>query len=256
MTTIVNYDPRISLRIFEKTNDLAAYFARLLAGRVSDMHENEFFSLVLAGGSTPRTVYEYLAANCREAINWERVKIFWGDERCVAPDNTESNYKMAKESFLDYLPIPGNNIFRIRGEADPDEESKRYSEIAGTLIQADKHAVTAAGPPLFDLIMLGLGEDGHTASIFPGRPELFETDQLFVPARNPYTGQRRITITGKAINNARLKVFLVTGAAKAKIVAQYLGKKKGWESLPVSNVLPAAGEIMFLLDNDAASGLG
>jgi 6-phosphogluconolactonase len=208
--------------------------------------EHDFFSLVFSGGSTPRQVFSYIAANYLNDIHWEKLKIFWGDERCVPPEDNESNYKMARESLLDHVPIPESQIFRIRGEDDPELAAKHYSEIVKQHVRMDGQQ------PQFDLVMLGMGDDGHTASIFPDRMDLFDSDRFFEVAQNPYSGQLRVTITGKVINQARTIVFLVTGNSKAQPLFQYFNRLQGYKSLPVSNVTTVSGELFFLMDQDAA----
>lgn len=237
------------IHIAGNTDELATHFAQLLVDKMRVTPENDFFSLVLSGGSTPARVFSYIAANYGDVINWGKLKIFWGDERCVPPDDDESNYKMARESLLDYVPIPAGQIFRIRGEDVPETASKQYSDLVKQHVRMDGQL------PQFDLIMLGLGDDGHTASIFPDRMDLFHSDRLFDVAQNPYSGQLRVTMTGKVINQARTIVFLVTGNSKAQLVSQYFNQMQGWEALPVSNVTPVSGDLLFLMDQDAAQML-
>jgi 6-phosphogluconolactonase len=175
--------------------------------------------------------------------------IFWGDERCVPPTNDESNYKMTSDSLIKKINIPASNIYRIEAEKDPAEEAERYSNQVRILLP---HRM---GTPRFDLVMLGIGEDGHTASIFPGEILLFNSEKLFEVSRHPLTGQKRITATGKLINNSKEVCFLVTGESKAERVAQIIEKKPGWERLPASLVLPENGELVWMLDGPAAQML-
>ncbi len=175
--------------------------------------------------------------------------IFWGDERCVSPESDESNYKMASDSLLKRIPIPDANIFRIIGENDPVTEAKRYSEIVSKLIPS------VNGNPQFDLIMLGLGEDGHTASIFPNNIHLFDSKNLFEVSEHPDTKQKRITATGKLINNSKGVSFLATGKNKPEKVYQILEKKSEWKFYPASLVDPKNGELIWLLDNLSAEQL-
>ncbi len=238
-----------SIKILKNTEDLSQYFAQHIRSRISEMPEGYFFTIALSGGLTPRSVFQYMANNFREQIEWNRILLFWSDERCVAPENTESNFRMAKESLLDLVPIPANHIFRIKGEAEPSEEAVRYEE----LVQLN---VTPYNEfPQFDFLILGLGDDGHTASIFPGHQKLFNSIRLFEVAEHPITKQKRITATGKLINHARTVAFLVTGEDKSEIVAQILEKRTGWEKLPASFVQPENGELLWLLDENAAKKL-
>jgi 6-phosphogluconolactonase len=156
---------------------------------------------------------------------------------------------MIKENLLKNIPIPDNNIFRIKGENQPESEAKEYEKT----IRKNIHALN--GIPVFDYIMLGLGDDGHTVSIFPDQLDLFDSGKLTVVAINPYSGQKRISITGQLINNARNVAFLITGKAKAEMVKTILEKKNGWQNLPASKVQPTFGELLFLLDKEAAASL-
>ena len=235
-----------SIKICKSIDELSQFFALKLVALIREIPANAFFSLALSGGSTPRQVFSYLASNFRDQIDWQKIQVFWGDERCVAPESDESNFRMAKDSFLDYLPIPANNIFRIRGEDNPSVEAGRYGEIVRQFVPSLQNV------PQFDFIMLGLGEDGHTASLFPGDLHLFSSDRLFEVAEHPQTKQKRITVTGKMINHARTIVFIVTGEAKAEMVARIHNKREGWAKLPASLVHPGNGELLWLLDEKAA----
>jgi 6-phosphogluconolactonase len=235
-----------SVKIFSTIEKLSLHFANKLTEKVNNTPEDQFFSLALSGGSTPKVVFEFISSNFKNKINWSRVVIFWGDERCVSPENVDSNYKMALDSILIHIPIPDANIFRIKGENDPRSEAMRYSEIVSKLIPS------VYGNPQFDLIMLGLGEDGHTASIFPNNIHLFDSKNLFEVSEHPDTKQKRVTATGKIINNSKAVSFLATGKEKSAKVYQVLKKKRGWKNLPASLVDPKIGELGWLLDNHSA----
>lgn len=238
---IVNYKIQIS----ESVEKLSEQFAQLLIDKINKSKNN--FNIALSGGTTPKNIFEYLAAHHQNTIGWHKVKFFWGDERCVPPTDSESNYKMAYESLLSRLQIPASNIFRIRGENDPQNGAKEYSEIVKKqLPQINKI-------PKFDLIMLGLGEDGHTASIFPNQKSLLESEQIYASAVHPETGQKRITLTGKVINNASTIVFIVTGNNKAKVVDEIINQKDNYKNYPASFIQPHNGELYWLLDKSAAS---
>lgn len=240
---------KLSIRIFPGIEALAVEFAKSISYQIAATPEKQFYSIALSGGSTPRAVFEYLAVNYAERINWKKMLVFWGDERCVPPDHDDSNYKMAFDSLLGYTTLPDLNIFRIKGENDPAAEAKDYAAIVNKLLPHHK------GIPQFDLFMLGMGEDGHTASIFPNQISLFDSDKLFEASRHPVTKQNRITATGKLINNAKQVCFLVTGNGKAEKVAQVIEKKKGWESLPASLIHPTDGELTWMLDEEAGQML-
>lgn len=237
------------VQIFKSIADLSEYFAALITNGIENTPDGRFFSIALSGGSTPKAVFEYLATHFRDQIAWDKVQVFWSDERCVPPDSPESNYRMAKESLLDRVPIPEGQIFRIHGEIDPAAAALQYTAAA------HQNLVVSNGVPIFDLLMLGLGEDGHTASIFPNNIHLFQSEQPFEVAEHPQSGQQRITVTGNTINHANAVVFIATGAGKAEMVANVLAKKAGWEKLPAALVNPEAGRLVWLLDEAAAGGL-
>lgn len=238
-----------SINIFKNIDELSNFFAQKLILGVKAIPEGQFFSIALSGGSTPRAVFQYLALNFKTQIAWEKIMVFWGDERCVPPESEESNYRMAKESLLDQVSINVSNIFRIRGEDMPSIEIDRYAR------EVRQHINLVNGIPQFNFIMLGLGNDGHTASIFPKNLDLFNSEELFEMAEHPQTNQKRITATGKLINQASVVAFLVTGESKSEMVNIILGYKKDWQKLPASKVQPKDGELIWLIDDKAASML-
>ena len=237
------------IKIFTTIDQLTGYFISRNSDQIITKSSDEFFSLALSGGSTPKAIFKLIAGQYKDKIDWSRVRIFWGDERCVPPSDAESNFRMAQETLLKHIPVPELNIYRIKGENNPGTEAGRYSQIVDRLVPQRNHV------PRFDLIMLGLGDDGHTASIFPGSIGLFNSDKLFEISEHPVTRQKRITATGKLINNAGEVCFLVTGPGKAEKVAQILHKKEGWKELPASLVKPTDGQVVWLLDNEAGAGL-
>src|SRR5438034_540443 len=188
--------------------------AREAANRIVEIAEASIelhgrFSIALSGGSTPKKLYELLASDeFRDQIDWAKVEIFFGDERCVPPDHPESNYRMAREALLSKVPVPGDNVYRMRGEIDPEEAAKEYG-----LMLKEKF-----GDGGLDLILLGMGEDGHTASLFPGTTAVNETQHrcVAVYAEHSTTGKSwRITLTAPFINRCREVIVLVAGAGKA-----------------------------------------
>jgi len=175
------------------------------------------FCIALSGGSTPELLYSVLGDHFSKSVNWENIHFFWGDERCVPAGSHESNFGMTHRSLLGKINIPASNIHRIRGEDDPAMEASRYAgEISDYTRKRD-------GLPVFDLIILGLGEDGHTASIFPSEANLMESEKICEVASHPVSMQKRITLTGRIINNADKVTFLVTGRKKAVIVEKIIG---------------------------------
>jgi len=202
--------------------------------------------IALSGGSTPKIVFDELANNYKDKIDWTAVHLYWGDERCVPPATQESNYKMTADYLLSKIEIPKANIHRIMGENTPDTEAKRYG------ILLDKELPRVNDIPRFDLVILGLGDDGHTASIFPHEIYLWNSKNNCEVAIHPESGQQRITITGRLINNAREVVFLVTGANKAEKVYEIINKKGNFESYPGFLVAPVSGNLLWFLDVEAA----
>jgi 6-phosphogluconolactonase len=235
------------IRIFDQPDELLRFFAEMLAENIRKKPEGRPYTIALSGGRTPQVLFEYLSAHYRDRIDWTRLLVFWGDERCVPPESAESNYRMAREFLLDRVPIPRSQIFRIYGEADPVGEARRYEALVRDRVKDQENEL-----PVMDLILLGLGEDGHTASIFPDQIGLFDSEKLFDTAVNPYSGQIRITATGKLINHARTVVFLAMGKTKAEMVSRILDPKEDNQRLPASRVQPLHGELIWLLDADAA----
>ena len=209
------------------------------------------FVLALSGGATPRRLYQRLAEPAaRAAIDWQRVELFWGDERMVPPDHPDSNYGMARAALLSAVGVPAGHVHRIRGEADPAQAARAYqAEIARTLGVAED-----GPPPVFDLVLLGMGPDGHTASLFPGGEALAETRRWVVVSAGPTAGAR-VTLTLPLMNRARHLRVLVTGSDKAATLAVALEGPPASPPLPVQLLAPAAGRLAWLVDEAAAAGL-
>jgi 6-phosphogluconolactonase len=205
------------------------------------------FTVALAGGSTPRAAYHLLATEpFSRRVDWGRVHFLWGDERCVPPDDPQSNYRMTRESLLDHVPVPPGNIHRIHGEDDPHAAAGDYERVLRSLL----------GPEgSIDLILLGMGEDGHTASLFPGGEAVRERVRWVVAARSA-TGMWRVTLTPAVLNAAREVCFLVSGAAKAERLQAVLRGPSTPESQPAQIVDPARGRLTWLVDAAAAARLG
>jgi 6-phosphogluconolactonase len=209
-------------------------------------------NLALSGGNTPRAFFQKLAgshAQDNKKSYWEKIHIFWVDERCVSPDHPDSNYGMTRKYLLRPVGFEENNIHRIRGENDPQLECIRYmDEIKGNIPFRN-------GFPVFDWTFLGAGEDGHTASIFPDRPDLIHHDDVCAVVKHPFTGQYRITLTGNVLANARRLTFLVTGASKCNIITKILNKDQTAEKYPAAAIIPVSGTIEWYLDKAAACGI-
>jgi 6-phosphogluconolactonase len=227
---------------------MAESFAGELAGKINEAAKRrQVLTVALSGGSTPNLLFSLLGDHFSKSVRWEFVHFFWGDERCVPPENEQSNFGMAYEKLFSKIVIPPENIHRIFGENNPDQEAERYSwEILS-------HTRKRDGLPVFNIIILGLGEDGHTASIFPGHSEMFNSAKICAVAVHPHTYQKRITITGKVINNADSVIFLVTGKKKAEVVEKVVRKSPCSEDLPASYICPVSGHLSWYLDVDSGS---
>jgi 6-phosphogluconolactonase len=214
------------------------------------LRDHGAFRPAFSGGSTPRHLFQALAgAEFRRQVDWTRSRIFFVDERCVPPDDRRSNYRLARENLLDPLAIPPANVFRMRGEDDPARAADAYGErLRAELPGAD-------GPPRLDFVLLGLGPDGHTASLFPGTAGLEETRRPVVANHVPKLGEWRITLTLPVLNAARRAVFLVVGEEKRDVVAAVLRAQQGSPSLPASLVRPKEGSLIWIVDEAAAAAI-
>lgn len=205
--------------------------------------------IAVSGGNTPRRTFEMLAAEpFRSRMPWDKLEIYWVDERAVPPDSPDSNYRMAKDALLGKIPMKPEQIFRIRGELDPEEAASKYeSDIRGSF------RLEGAQMPTFDLVALGMGPDGHTASLFPYTGALHETMRIAVA--NHVLSQKdawRVTLTWPVINQGRHVFFLIEGEDKARVLEKVLLGNYNPEELPSQLVRPASGRITLLLDGAAA----
>jgi 6-phosphogluconolactonase len=209
-------------------------------------------NLALSGGNTPGLFFDRLAAEQQNPDNrtdWSKVHLFWVDERCVAPMHPESNYGMTERKLLRFLDIDKSHIHRIRGEEEPGSEAVRYgAEIRHTFHQY-------SGIPVFDWIFLGIGEDGHTASIFPDRLDLLQAAEICEATRHPETGQFRVTLTGPVIRQADRISFIVTGEAKSTVIRQIMNREPEAARYPANFILPLKGKADWYIDADAAKQL-
>ncbi len=195
------------------------------------------FHICLSGGNTPKSLFDFWAENYKDKIPWEKISFYWGDERCVPPENEMSNFGMTKKHLFDKINIPEKNIFRIHGENTAEIEAERYSKII---------------PEKFDLIMLGMGDDGHTASIFPNQINLWNSSKKCEVTIHPETGFKRISITGIVINNAQNIAFLITGKNKAEKVSSIINQREKYENIyPAAQVNPKSTNLYWFLDSDA-----
>ena len=209
--------------------------------------------IAISGGSTPKRMFTLLADPAKPyaaTVLWDKLELFWVDERCVPPDNAESNYKMTKEALLDHVPLPASRVHRMEGEIDPAEAAAKYeSEIRNTF------KLEGAETPAFDLILLGMGDDGHTASLFPHTEALHELSLIVTPNHVPQKDTWRITLTLPVILHGRKVAFLIEGAGKATILADVLLGAYDPESKPSQLIRPVSGELSLLLDSAAATKL-
>lgn len=210
------------------------------------------FTVALSGGSTPKRLYQLLTAEpFRSQVDWGRVEFFWGDERCVPPDHTDSNYRMAREAMLDHLPIPAGLVHRIEAErSDRDAAARAYEAVLARSFGARP----GGPPPAFDLILLGMGPDGHTASLFPHTQALGETKRWVVANPVPQLDTERLTLTRPVLNRAREVLFLVAGADKAERLAEVLTGPADPQRLPSQSIQPE-GQLIWFVDRAAAARL-
>lgn len=247
--------PRLApeVRVYADPARQAAAAARHLAERArSAVRARGRFSWVLAGGHTPERLYRVLARRYRSRFPWKETEIFFGDERCVGPRSSDSNYAMAREALLAHVPIPSGRIHRLRGELRPARvAAERYAARI-------ESSALAGSSPRFDVVLLGLGPDGHTASLFPGAPALRERRRwvVSVPRAGHPPWVPRLSLTYPAIASSREVIFLVEGLAKAPTVARVLGAgARGSPRLPAS-LVRSHGSVRWYLDRAAASRLG
>ncbi|WNJ18236.1 6-phosphogluconolactonase [Pontibacter sp. G13] len=222
--------------------------ARLFADHLVELVKSaEVFHCSVSGGSTPKLLFDLLAKEYGQLIPWERVHFWWGDERCVPPTDSDSNYGMTKSLLFDHIDIPAENIHRVLGENDPEQEAIRYSEEMTTIMPM------VDGLPQYDLIMLGMGDDGHTASIFPHQMELLKAEPICAVATHPTSGQKRITLTGPSLQMAKKVAFLVTGENKQDKVASILNEPTETSPYPAAHIQPLEGDLVWYLDEAAAA---
>ena len=253
----MNVDQRSRCIVLPTAEALAEDAAQRFARAATDaVHSRGEFMVALSGGNTPRRLYARLAAPpTASAVPWSEVAVFWSDERCVPPDEAASNYRMAREALLDHVPIPAAHVHRIRGEHDPVTAARAYEETLRSALR------TPLGPPRdapgarLDLVLLGLGDDGHTASLFPGGPDFTNGDSWVVAHYVAAVSQWRVTLTPVIINAAAEVLFLVSGGSKAAIVHRVLEGPQRPHELPAQLIAPADGRVLWLLDAAAARDL-
>jgi len=233
------------LHIFKTPEELAKNFAGELMNQIANF-SGKAFHLAISGGKTPDLLFWELVKSHSDSALWQKVHFWWVDERMVPPDNPESNFGNTQNLLFSQISIPGENIHRIKGENNSEIEEIEYSEeIQQSLSQQDNW-------PVFDLILLGMGDDGHTASIFPNHMELLNSERICELTFHPQSEQKRITLTGKVINNANRVCFLVTGANKADRILEIWAHQEKAKLLPASHIHPISDELDWFLDESAA----
>lgn len=237
----------MNIEIVSGPGELARAAARLFVTHsVAAVAQRRLFTVALSGGSTPKSLYELLAnpnEPFRDQIPWARAHFFWSDERHVPPDHPDSNYRMANEALLSRVPVSPSNVHRVQSENPGAADAAReYEEVLLNFTHQE--------PPKLDLILLGLGTDGHTASIFPGSEVLQETTRLVAAPWVEKLNAYRITMTLPLLNNGASILFLVSGAEKAEIVKEVL---QGPQKYPAQAIKPVNGHLLWLLDKEAAS---
>jgi 6-phosphogluconolactonase len=238
------------IRIFKSIKDISRSAAAMFAEQSAKaIRERGRFLAALNGGSTPAGTFQLLANEFRDKVDWRGVHVFWGDERCVPASDLKSCYGQARDLLLRHVPIPESNVHRIAGELSPVEAAKGYSKVL------QKFASPPLEWPRFDLVFLGMGEDGHTASLFPGST-IDVTEPVF-PVTGHYQDRpaRRVTLTPPVFNSARRVVFMAAGEKKAATLAEVLSDRYNPEHYPAQRIHPKDGELIWLVDEDAAGKL-
>jgi len=238
------------IRVFRNLKEISRNAATIFVEQSAKaIQERGHFLAVLNGGSTPEGTFRLLATEYREIVDWSYVHLFWGDERCVPPDDPGSSYGQALDLFLRHVQIPESNIHPIKGELSPEAAASDYIEVLKA------YATSPLEWPRFDLVFLGMGEDGHTASLFPGSPIPESGPVVSVTAHYQDRPARRVSLTPSVFNSARRVVFMAAGEKKSATLAEVLSGRYNPELYPVQRVDPKDGKLIWLVDEDAASKL-
>lgn len=239
-----------NIHIHESPYATALAVAEIILAKAKLKHKlSKPLNIAVSGGTTPKILFTILANDYSDAIPWHIIRLFWVDERCVPPTDPESNFGMTYESLLKHLPISDVNIFRMEGENEPNNEVKRYQNILLKELSQKNNF------PEFDIILLGMGDDGHTASIFPNQMDLLQSPEAVAIGIHPSTGQKRITLTGKTIQQAEEIIFLITGKSKSLVLRQIFHKKSVAKNYPASFIHSSSGTTSWYIDQTAASEL-
>jgi 6-phosphogluconolactonase len=237
--------------LFDTVSELTDKLAEVFYNHIGALcRQQKIVNIALSGGNTPKLLYKKIASHnafAAQVDDWNKVHFFWGDERCVPPHHPESNFGMADRYLFRALNSKETNIHRIRGESRPEEEAIRYSGEIGS------HVATLNSIPVFDWIFLGMGDDGHTASIFPDQMSLLYADTICAVAVHPQSGQRRITMTGKPLINSSRITFVVTGSSKAQCVKEIIRDDPSSKLYPARYIRPLRGKLEWFLDKEASA---
>ncbi|HMA18776.1 MAG TPA: 6-phosphogluconolactonase [Thermoanaerobaculia bacterium] len=243
--------PNFEVRVLPDAGEAARAAALEILHSAGDSIGNRgVFSIALSGGTTPVPLFRLLAAPpFRERPEWSSTRFFFVDERCVPPDHERSNYRLAKEHLFDPLEVSAERVFRMRGEDEPAAAARGYEDVLARELGGDSTV------PQLDFTLLGIGTDGHTASLFPETAALEERERLVYPNWVPKLSEWRLTLTLPVLNACRRAVFLVTGAEKSAVVASAVKGEESSRELPASLVRPERGSLIWILDEAAAAGL-
>jgi 6-phosphogluconolactonase len=233
------------LHIFKTPEEVANEFADQMINWIQES-SGKSFHLAISGGKTPDLLFSVLAEKYGDSELWQKIHFWWVDERMVPPGHPESNFGIAHRLLFSQINIPELNIHRMKGENDPEQEALSYS------IQIRESLAHERNWPVFDLILLGMGDDGHTASIFPDQMNLLNSGQVCEVAVHPQSGQKRVTLTGKVINSARKVCFLVTGANKAERLFEIFSDPVQAAFLPAAHIHPESGDLLWIVDEPAS----
>jgi len=244
----------VTYKVYPDGEALARAMAeQLLAAAQEAVAARGVARIAISGGTTPKRMFEMLAdpAAAEFAVfPWEKTDLFWVDERCVPPDDKDSNYRMTRLALLEKVPLAADRVFRIEGELDPELAAARYESAI-----RNRFRLEGAQLPTFDLIALGMGPDGHTASLFPHTAGIHELTRIAIANHVPQKETWRVTLTSPVINQGRKVVFLIGGADKAEVLAGVLGKTYAPETWPSQLIQPKSGQLLMLLDKAAAAQL-
>lgn len=239
----------MNTEIFETPEKLAKQFAKDFYEICEEnISKYGFVNTALSGGSTPKLFFQILADEYIDKLDWDKINFYWVDERCVPAESIESNFGEAHRILFQKISSP-KNIYPVNGSNIPEDEAESYSELLKNNLPMKNNF------PLFDIIVLGMGEDGHTASIFPDQMNLLTSEKICAVTIHPVSKQKRITLTGKVINNSKRIFFLVTGKSKKEVSKQILNKEDHFEKYPAAHISQSQGKLDWYLDNEAAGFL-